>query len=55
MKKNNIKINKGKGKAPILPKRKYGKRSYVRKGGIEQPVQQQGVIGTALTDLKNNK
>jgi hypothetical protein len=59
MKKNNTKINKGKGigksKPPILPKRKYVRRNYTRKGGIEQPVQQQGVIGTALTDLKNNK
>lgn len=49
--KNNGK-DKGKGNGKHIPKRKYVKRSYVRKGGIEQ---QQGVIGTALTDLKNNK
>ena len=54
---NSLKLkNKGKGKGKHTPKRKYVKRSYARKGGIEQPMQQQqGVIGTALTDLKNNK
>lgn len=57
---NSLKLkNNGKGSSngKHIPKRKYVKRSYARKGGIEQPIQQQqqGVIGTALTDLKNNK